>query len=350
VIASLAALALLAPAAFGADPGEIHRQDVIIRAPFTATVVAHDVFRLRSTIDGRVEDSRASTGTWHAHEEALATLSSTELAAMIDARGNQDQGVLEDRWQQIYRPTKIQCPDECFVLKSFVRPKAWVKPQAVLYEAAAGLKIVARVGRKFARRLAAGQTMTVWRVSAPERKYATRVERVILDAPADKGGGASVEVELSPQHWLPPGTPLEGDIIVAVHRDMLVAPTVSLMRSGRAAYLVLRVNLGETQDDITEIVGGAAERQGLLTLEDAERVGIAHYQDGDAVDPDPNALQAPAPVPPAAAPRAAGTAPAAAPGAAQFPSAPPTRAPAQAPEPARAPSDGKDFGDDPYGR
>ena len=50
---------------------------------------------------------------------------------MLDSKGSQNVDILEDRWQRVYRPTAARCPDTCFILKNFLKPKTWVKPESV---------------------------------------------------------------------------------------------------------------------------------------------------------------------------------------------------------------------------
>jgi len=64
---------------------------------------------------------------------------------MLDSKGSQNVNILEDRWQRVYRPTSARCPDTCFILRNFLKPKTWVKPESVMFEAASTLKLVARV-------------------------------------------------------------------------------------------------------------------------------------------------------------------------------------------------------------
>ncbi len=339
LLAALSLASALAPSARGATLDVVRRRDVLLRVKITGTVETRGIFRLKSTIDGRIEEVLTSTGAWHGPAEALATLSSTELAAMLDARGSQDKSVLLDRWGKVYRPTPIRCPDECYVLRSYLRPKSWVRPQAVMFEAARGLTLVARVRAEDVGKLhAPGLVLTYWADADPENRRRVQVTTLIPDSPGEAKSGAHFEIALSPQRYFPPGTAWSGEIIARVDRDVLAVPSAALIKNGSFYYLPVRVQTGLTADGVTELTSGIEEGRPYLILDDAQLRGAER---GGAVLPNgPGEIidePAPGEAPAAAAKPAA---PAAKPA--------PAPAPAAPVEPAPAPQ--RDFGDDPYGR
>ncbi len=333
-----AAVLVLASLARAATPDFVRRRDMYLRVFVTGSVVAHGKFRLKSTIEGRVETVAASTGTWHAPTEALAELANTELAALLDARGPQDKGVLLDRWGQVYRPTPIRCPDECYVLKSYVRPKGWVRPQAVLFEAARRLVLVVRVRAEDAAALRApGLTLTFWDDAHPQRKRHAPVTALIPDAPGRSS--ASFEVEFSPDFYLPPGTAISGVIVARVDHDALTVPDEALIRVGSRAYLPMLVRTGLSADGATEILAGAEDGRPILILDDAK------FKSGGAAPPESGAAMIDSS---SAEDSAPGETPATPPAAAA--PAPATPTPVTPTAPTRPPAPTHDFGDDPYAR
>ncbi len=328
-LALLSAL-ILSGAARAATVDAVRRRDVVIRVYVAGTVVTRDVFRLKATIKGRVEEVQASTGAWSTNDRPLASLAGVELAAMLDARGAQDQTVLTDRWGKVFAATPIRCPADCYVLKNYLRPKIWVKPQAVLFEAARGLKLIARVKAKDAFLLnRAGLTLTYWPVSDPSRRRTAPVTPLIPDGPDGSAAGASFEVELSPRDYLPPDTEWSGVIIARIDRDVLTVPPRALIRQDGAYYLPMRVSVGLTAEGVTEVLEGADEKRAILILDEGgTNVGAA-------------AAPAESPALVDEKPAAGDSSPA------------PRPAPEVAPPPARPapqPENQQDFGDDPYGR
>lgn len=336
LLAALLAALPLAPVARAATLDVVRRRDVLFRVKVAGTVEARGIFRLKSTIDGRIEEVLISTGAWHAPADTLATLSSTELAAMLDARGSQDKSVMLDRWGKVYRPTPIHCPDECYVLRSYLRPKSWVRPQAILFEAARGLTMVAHVRAEDVKKLRApGLILTYWTDADPENRRRTPVTTLILDSPGEAKSAAHFEFPLSTRLYFPPGTAWSGEIIAHVDRDVLTVPSEALIKSGPFYYLPVRVQTGPTADGVTELTSGVEEGRPYLLLDDAQRHGAER---GGAVLPNVPSGETPDEPAPAEAPTAA------------KPAAP---APATKPVPAPAPptpAPQRDFGDDPYAR
>ena len=281
-------LALAAPAR-GAVVGSVRRGDLIVRVKVTGTVVPDDVFRLKSTIDGRIETINTSTYSWHGSDEALATVVVRELAAMIDSRGTQNQDVLEDRWQHVYRPTPVRCPGSyCYILKVYAKAHTWVKPQAVLFEASRDLRLVARVRPEDAHWIRDGQLLTFWAVKNPKRRYTGRVTNYILDIQGEKvDPGATFSIDLGPERPLDPGTEWEGEIIPLQKSDVLTVPTAALIEHDGVVYLPVRVSTGLTTPELTQISAGTEDKREILILDEAQLHGAERHKqtvDRDALE------------------------------------------------------------------
>lgn len=300
MIAAFAALALaLSTPSRGAEVSAVRRGDLVVRVRVSGTVVPDDIFRLKSTIEGRVESVNASSYTWRGADQPLAFLAHKELAAIVDAKGSQTQELLEDRWERVYRPTPLRCPAACFILKVYAKAKSWVKPQAVLFEAAAKLKMVARVRPEDAHWVQDGQLLTFWSVKDPKKTYQGRVNRYILDVQGQKvDPGGSFTLDLSPTRYFDPGTAWEGEIVAAERKDVLTVPTSALIRHGDSVYLPVLVSTGVTTATLTQITSGIEERHGILIIDDAQLKGEERHKqtvDRDALEKRREALAPPAP-------------------------------------------------------
>lgn len=278
-----ACLVFLAAQAGAATPFKVRRGDLEIKVKVTGTVVADDIFRIKSTIEGRVESVLTSTYVWRGADQPLAFLAHKELAAMLDSKGSQNVNILEDRWQRVYRPTSARCPDTCFILKNFLKPKTWVKPESVMFEAAASLKLVARVRPEDAAWIKDGQDLTFWAVSDPKKTFKGRVTKYILDVQGEKvTPGATFTLEMSPQRYFNPGTEWEGQIIPLSKKDVLIVPTGALIRDGDNVYLPIRVSTGITTQGLTQISAGVEDRREILVLDDEQLRGAdRHRQQAD---------------------------------------------------------------------
>jgi len=278
-----AALILLAVRAGAATPSQVKRGNLEIKVKVTGTVVADDIFRIKATIEGRVESVLTSTYVWRGADQPLAFLAHKELAAMLDSKGSQNVDILEDRWQRVYRPTAARCPDTCFILKNFLKAKTWVKPESVMFEAAASLKLVARVRPEDANWIHDGQDLVFWPVSDPKRRLRGRVTKYILDIQGEKvTPGATFTLVMSPDRYFNPGTEWEGEIVPLSKKDVLFVPTDALIREGGVTYLPIRVSTGITTQGLTQITAGVEEKRDILVLDDAQLHGTArHKQETD---------------------------------------------------------------------
>lgn len=278
-----AALILLAAHAGAATPSQVKRGNLEIKVKVTGTVVADDIFRIKATIEGRVESVLTSTYVWRGADQPLAFLAHKELAAMLDSKGSQNVDILEDRWQRVYRPTAARCPDTCFILKNFLKPKTWVKPESVMFEAAGSLKLVARVRPEDATWIHDGQDLVFWAVNDPKRRLRGRVTKFILDIQGEKvTPGATFTLVMSPDRYFNPGTEWEGEIVPLSKKDVLFVPTDALIREGGVTYLPIRVSTGITTQGLTQITAGVEEKRDILVLDDAQLHGAArHKQEAD---------------------------------------------------------------------
>lgn len=283
VRALLAAFLLLSVSANAATPLKVKRGDLEIRVKVTGTVIPDDIFRIKATIDGRVESVLTSTYVWRGADQPLAFLAHKELAAMLDSKGTQNVDILEDRWQRVYRPTAARCPDTCFILKNFLKAKSWVKPEQVMFEAAATLKLVGRVRPEDAAWVKDGQELKFWPVNDPKRVLKGRVTRYVLDIQGQKvEPGATFTLLMSPLRYFDPGTEWEGEIVPQAKRDVLYVPTSALIRDDSGVYLPIKVSTGLTTQSLTQITAGVEDKRDFLLLDDAQLKGAArHKQEAD---------------------------------------------------------------------
>ena len=271
-----AALALAAACAAGARAGaepkaaRVERGNLEVRVKVMGTVVPDDVFRIKSTIEGRVETVLTGTYTWRGADQHLAFLAHKELAAMLDAKGAQNQEILEDRWQRVYRPTPVRCPDTCFILKSYVKARSWVKPEALLFEAAKTLKMVARVRPEDAPWVRDGQELVFWPVKDPKRRLRGRVARFLLDIQGEKvSPGAAFTLIMTPDRYFEPGTEWEGEIVPLEKKGVLFVPTGALLRHGDSVYLPVKVSTGLTTQGLTQVTAGVEEKREYLVPDES---------------------------------------------------------------------------------
>lgn len=272
-------LAALAMPAASQEFSQVRRGTLDIRVRVLGTVIADDLFRLKSTIDGRVEAVLTSTGAWMTSDQNLGLMTTKELSAVVDAKGSTQRDILEDRWQKVWKPTPIRCPETCFILKSYIRTKLWVKPKALLFEAARTLRMVGRVRPEDAHWVRDGQELAFWSVASPDKKYTTRITHYVLDIQGETvEPGGTFTMEMPPSRWFPPGTDWEGLIIPVAKKNVLMVPTGALIRHGSDVFLPVRVSTGVTTTTLTEITAGVDDNRKILVLDDAKLKDAARHR------------------------------------------------------------------------
>ncbi len=256
-------LALSAGSAGAQRTGEVARGDMALRVRATGTVVAEGRFRLKSTSGGRVEAVLAETYGWYERRDILGLLANKDLAALIDYRGATRSDILGKRWQKIYKPTSIRCPKPCYLTKVFIKPKQWVRPHAILFEAVKKLKLVGEVESRNASLIRFGHWLEFWPVDDPSRKMRERIANLVID----KGGThATFSMDFSRSHYLDLGTRWEGTIVPAKKRRAVHVPTETIIIHEGAAYIPVLVSTGVWTEELTEVLKGVSPGQKILIM------------------------------------------------------------------------------------
>lgn len=281
------------PAAASAQTAAAARQgDIQAQVRITGTVTASGIFRLKSTIEGRVAMASVSTFTWYDPSKVLGVLADAELTAILDAHGSTGNDILEERWQRIYKPTKIQCPSECFVLKSFIKPRQSIKPHAILIEAAKTLTLTGHVKLADCRWVKFNQPFEFWPVNDPAKKRRAVINHFeVAERDPKREPGGYISFDLSPGFYLDPGTEWEGIIHAEVKKNVLTVPTAALIVHDNQAYLPVAVSTGIGTKETTEIAGGLEENRRFLILDPSQMGSATSLK--FALSPEPKALPPP---------------------------------------------------------
>ncbi|MCX5797697.1 MAG: hypothetical protein NTY77_19580 [Elusimicrobia bacterium] len=295
MIRALLSAALCAAPASGQEAGVVRRGTIDQVVNVVGTVLPIEVFRLKSTIEGRAARVWTSTGVWVDSDQSLGILINKEFAALSDARTSTDQSILEDRWQTVYQPSRLRCPNTCYILKAFARSNAWVKPRTLLFEAASHLRMTGWVRPEDAHLVRDGMTLQYWAVKDPKKRFSTKISHYVRDVQGLKvqpGGNFTLDTVMGPEHFFPPGTQWAGVVVPAKKPNVLIVPTHALIRFGDDVYLPVKVSTGTTTPDWTELSAGAEEKRAFLDLSDAQlREAQRHKMEVDLSLP-PQAPQA----------------------------------------------------------
>jgi multidrug efflux pump subunit AcrA (membrane-fusion protein) len=285
VTGALLLAALCAAPAAAQEAGIVRRGPIDQVVRVVGTVLPVDIFRIKSTIEGRASRVWTSTGVWVSQDQDLGFLINKEFAALSDARKSTSQEVLEDRWQTVYQPTRLRCPYPCYILKAFARSDVWVKPRTVLFEAAAHLRMSGWVRPEAAHLVRDGMTLQYWAVKDPGKRFTAKISKYVRDVQGLKvqpGGSFNLDLVMGPEHFFPPGTEWAGIVVPSRKANALTVPTDALIRFGDHVYLPVKVSTGITTPELTEITAGVEEKRPILMLADpALREAARHKLEAD---------------------------------------------------------------------
>ncbi|MBI3298967.1 MAG: HlyD family secretion protein [Elusimicrobia bacterium] len=250
--------------------GKVRRGTMKFLVHVQGTVRPEQVYRLKSTIDGRIESVDKKPNTWADERDPIGTLLTKEMAAMADSNATTPSAVLEERWQRVFQPIDIACPGRCFVVKVYAQPGTQVKAGTLLAEAAGKLRLVGRVKPGDTQWVREGQTVRFWSKKDPTRRQTAKVERFVRDVQGQRIiPGGTFTVLLTPEAWLDANTEWEGVIEAEVKKDVLSVPTQAILVLDGEAFLPIRVSTGVSTYDETEIVAGIGEGVRFLTVDPA---------------------------------------------------------------------------------
>ncbi|TBR22651.1 HlyD family secretion protein [bacterium] len=248
------------------------------------TVRPEQVYRLKSTIEGRIETVVKKANSWSDERDPIGTLLTKEMAALVDSNSSTPTGELEDRWQRVFQAVPIACPGRCFVVKVYAQPGTPTQAGTLLAEAAGKLRLVGRVRPGDTAWVREGQLVRFWDKKDPERRQAAKIERFVRDVQGEKVvPGGTFTVLLTPDAWLAAGAEWEGLIEAEVKKDVLSVPTKALLVKDGVAFLPIRVSTGVSTYDETEIVAGVPDGAPVLVLDAAGAAGLERH----APEPEP---------------------------------------------------------------
>ncbi|MDE2293583.1 MAG: hypothetical protein KGL53_15990 [Elusimicrobia bacterium] len=242
------------------------------------TVRPEQLYRLKSTIDGRIQSIDLHANSWSDARHPIGTLLTNEMAALIDSNATTPTGVLEQRWQGEFQPTPIACPERCFVVKVYAQAGVPVRAGTLLAEAAGKLRLVGRVRPGDSAWVREGQVVEFWDKRDPSRRQKARIERFVRDVQGQRVlPGGTFTALLSPEAWIDAGAEWEGVIDADVRKDVLSVPTKALLVYDGKVYLPVRVSTGVTTYDETQIISPLPSGTEALQFEPGADTGIKHH-------------------------------------------------------------------------
>ena len=149
--------------------GRVRRGTMKLLVHVQGSVRPEQLYRLKATIEGRVETVVKTANQWSDERDPIGSLLTKEMAALVDSNATTPNNVLEDRWQRVFQAVPISCPGRCFVVKVYAKPGSLIQAGTLLAEAAGKLRLVGRVRPGDTAWVKEGQLVRFWDKKDPNQ-------------------------------------------------------------------------------------------------------------------------------------------------------------------------------------
>ncbi len=167
-------------------PGKIEliqpiRADVLVTIATTGVVEPQNRLEIKPSIGGRIDNVLVSEGDFVKKGEALAWMSSTERAALIDAARSQGEDVLK-YWQEAYKQSPIISPIDGEVIVRSVEPGQTVTTADAVLVLSNRLMINAQFDETDIGKVKKGQTALITLDAYPDVKLEGIVDHIAYES------------------------------------------------------------------------------------------------------------------------------------------------------------------------
>jgi macrolide-specific efflux system membrane fusion protein len=248
----------------------VARGDIEQSIVSTAVVQPRNRLEIKPPIPGRIEDVLVVEGQVVAQGQALAWMSSTERAALIDAaraRGPEEV----KRWEEMYRATPILAPIRGTVIARNREPGQTFTSADAVFVMSDLLTVKAQVDETDIALVKLRQKAFITLDAYPDRGFDGVVEQIAYDAKT-VSNVTTYEVDVLPlktPDFMRSGMTANVRFLVASKHDALLLPNAAIrVRDGRTYALVpvgdgtqveREVRVGLTDGRNSEIAEGLAE-------------------------------------------------------------------------------------------
>ncbi len=263
-----------------------------ITIPAQGLIVFKQQEKLKASFDGRVETVNAQEQTWVKAGQPLAYLADIKTAALLDYRGMTPKQAVLDRWKSVYSLMKVDCPQDCLIIRRFVSEGQRIKTGDPLFQVSYRLALVGKIPPEYARYVKDGQDLLFWPASNSLKKKKTLIQNYSLNQTVSPPTG--VFTSFIPVRHYPQELQWAGRITLA--HDVLAVPTSSLIAYQGKVFLPMEVVSGITTKELTEIKASEAvtDHSPILILKDVELNKAFRYDPKHALSLMPAISTAPA--------------------------------------------------------
>jgi macrolide-specific efflux system membrane fusion protein len=219
----------------------VSRGDIVVAVEATGTVQPENRLVIKPPINGRIDSVSIAEGRHVRRGEILATMSSTDRAALLDAARSSGPEEVK-HWEDIYRPTPIVAPMTGVIIARSVEPGQTISAQDNIFVMSDRLMIVAQVDETDMAKIHVGQ-----RVDATVDAYASeqiqgKVHQIAYEA-RTVSNVTMYDVKILPTKeadFMRSGMSASVKFIIKEERQVLMIP-VTAMKPGEAGQATVLV-------------------------------------------------------------------------------------------------------------
>ena len=263
----------------------IARGDVRIMVEATGTIQPENRLVIKPPINGRIESIRVKEGDRVKRGQVLASMSSTERAALLDAARAKGEGEVR-HWEDVYRPTPIVAPMSGVVIDRNVENGQTISTQDATFVLSDRLAVVAQVDETDMAKIHIGQKVLITLDAYRDHETSGIVQRIAFEAKT-VNNVTMYDAQILPEtvpDFMRSGMTASVRFAVDEAREAIIAPTTAIKIEGKNAFVLLpsaaevprtrperrEVEVGISDGKMTVIRSGLEE--GTVILEEVLRL------------------------------------------------------------------------------
>jgi len=251
---------------------QIRRGDLEVKVLANGVVQPQNRLEIKPPIPGRVESILVEEGAYITKGQALAWMSSTDRAALLDAARAKGSAELA-HWEDLFKPTPLIAPLSGRLIVRNVEPGQVVTAQDPVLVMSDHLIIRVQVDETDIARIKNGQVATIRLEAYPTNEISGKVDHISFESKV-VNNVTIYEVDVLPNEvpdFMRSGMTAEVEFLVERREGVLLAPAGAVRREGEKAtvqvlnpqdpkkYLTRDVRVGLSDGKDVEILDGLQE-------------------------------------------------------------------------------------------
>ncbi len=253
-----------------------HKGDIEIIISATGSVLPKNRLQVKPPVNGRIEQVLVVEGQMVKVGEILASMSSTDRAALLDAARGQGEAVLKE-WQDVYKPIPLISPIDGEVIVGTIQPGQTVTTADDVVVLSDRLIVRAQVDETDIGKIQNGQLAVLTLDAYPDIKINATVNHIYYESQT-VNNVTIYDVDLLPESipsFFRSGMNANIDFIVQSKKNVLLLPAGAIQKEKDQAFVMMNnasgekflrrdVQLGLSDEKNTEILLGLTEKDPVI--------------------------------------------------------------------------------------